>query len=308
MDVLFSQPLLRGFGSTATKRNIILARNNSDISLETLRLQTVDTVQLVEETYWTLAEAKAQLVVTLESLALAENLHEMNVIQVEVGTLAPLELTQSKVGIATREEAVLRAEVLVGDTEDRLRQLLNLEDEEIWETEIDPTSEALIDRIELDVQRAIESGLSFRPEIRQQMLQIENLDVDRRYQKNLARPRLDFQARYGYNGLGGDVVIFEDFFDPNSPFIRIPGGYDDALEQIRNRRFEGWQTGVVFAYPIQNRAGKAAVTIADLAYEEGQDALEDLRLAVKTEVRRTVRAVEAAAEAIDLALITRELE
>ena len=64
----------------------------------------------------------------------------------------------------------------------------------------------------------------------------------------------------------------------------------------------------MFAYPIQNRAGKAAVVIADLAYEEGQDTLEDLRLAIKTDVRRTVRAVESAAEAIDLALISRELE
>ena len=308
MDLIFSQPLMRGFGSNATKRNIILARNNSGISVETLRLQAIDTVQLVEETYWTLAEAKAQLGVALESLALAENLHEMNVIQVEVGTLAPLELTQSRVGIATREEAVLRAEVLIGDTEDRLRQSLNFADGPLWDTEIVPTSQALIDRIEINVEAAIQTGFASRAELRQQMLRNKNLDVDREFQKNLARPRLDFQARYGFNGLGGDVVIFENFFDPNSPRIHIPGGYDDSLEQITEGRFEGWNAGIVFAYPFQNRAGKAAVAIADLAYEEGQSTLQDLRLAIKTDVRRAARAVKTAAEAIDLALITRELE
>ncbi len=57
----------------------------------------------------------------------------------------------------------------------------------------------------------------------------------------------------------------------------------------------------MFAYPLQNREARANRTIADLAVEEGRTELDDLKLAILTEVRRTARAVVAAAEAIDLA-------
>ena len=188
-----------------------------------------------------------------------------------------------------------------------MRQLLNLEDEAHWNTEIEPTSNAIIDRIPLDVKEGIATAFASRAELRQQTLRIDNAQIERRFQQNLARPRLDFQARYGYNGLGGDVVLTEDIFDPNSPTITIPGGYSDAMDQVLNQRFQGWSAGVVFAYPLQNRAGKASVAISELALEESEAALEDLELTIKTEVRRTLRAVETAAEAIDLATISREL-
>ena len=307
MDVLFNQPLLRGLGANATKRNIIVARINSEMSVESLLILIIDTIQQVEDTYWSLVEGQQQLEVALESLALAKNLHEMNRIQVEVGTLAPLEMTTSEVGVATREEAVLRAEAVAADTADLLRQLLNLEDGPYWGTLIVPTTNPLVDRIEVDVDESIRTAFGSRSEFRSQNLRIRSLEVDAKFQKNGALPRLDFQVRYGYNGIGGDVIIRQNIFDPTSPVVTIPGGYSDALEQVTDLTFKGWSTGLTFEVPIQNRAGRAASAIAELDLEESRFQLADLELSVKTEVRRTVRAVETAAEAIDLATITREL-
>ncbi len=308
MDVVFSQPLLRGLGKNATKRGLLIARSNSDISLETLSLRIVDTINEVEGTYWSLVESRQQLEVTLESLALAENLHRMNKVQVEVGTMAPLELTQSEVGVAVREEAVLRAELLVGDTGDRMRQLLNLEEGRLWTIEILPTTDPLTERIVLDVDKSILIALQSRSELRQQNLTIHNLEIESEFQRNRTRPQLDFQVRYGYNGLGGDVIIRENIFDPGSPVITIPGGYRDALEQVFDLQFRGWSSGFVFGVPIQNREARASSVMADMSLEEGRVILEDLELQVKTGVRRTVRGVQMAAKAIDLATISRQLE
>ena len=61
-----------------------------------LAVQVIDTVQTVANGYWALVEGLEQLKVAEESLALARELHEMNRIQIEVGTLAPLELVQSE--------------------------------------------------------------------------------------------------------------------------------------------------------------------------------------------------------------------
>jgi outer membrane protein len=301
-DLVFTQPLLAGFGSTVTKRSIYVARNNSLISQELLEQTVILTVLDVEAAYWDLVEGQEQLKVSLESLELAKELHEMNRIQVDVGTMAPLELVQSEVGVATREEEVLRAETRAQDAADRLRQLLNLEGDAIWTTPILPTTAPETERITIDIDQSIEVALAERSILRQQGLLIENLDLDRRVFANLVKPRLDLQLRYGFNGLGGDVNVggSGSILDPRPPEI-VPGGYSDAFEQIVDAEFEGWSGGLLFAYPIQNREARANRTIANLALEEGRTVLDDLRLAVLTEVRRTARAVEAAAEAIDLA-------
>src|SRR4029453_9035527 len=119
---------------------------------------------------------------------------------------------------------------------------------------------------------------------------------------NLVKPRLDLNLRYGYNGLGGDTNVggSGSIFDPRPPQI-VPGGYSDALQQVFDADFRGWSGGLTFGYPIQNREARANLTIAELALDEGNVALDDLKLGILTEVRRTARAVDAAAEAIDLA-------
>jgi len=301
-DFLFNQPLLAGFGETVTKSRIYIARNQSLISQEAMEQTVITTVLDVEGAYWDVVEAQEQLKVSLESLELAKQLHEMNRIQVEVGTLAPLELVQSEVGVATREEEVLRAETRAQDTADRLRQILNLEGSGIWTTPIVPTTDPETERIPIDVDAAIETALADRSELRLQNLVLTNLEIQRRVTANLVKPRLDLQLRYGYNGLGGDTNVggSGSILDPRPPQI-VPGGYSDAIDQVFRADFEGWSGGVVFGYPLQNREARANRTIADLAFAEGRAALEDLELAIRTEVRRTARAVQAAAEAIDLA-------
>jgi outer membrane protein TolC len=308
MDALFNQPLLAGFGDLVTKRNIYVARNNSLISQEVLEQTVIATITNVEAAYWDVVEGQEQLKVSRESLELAKELHEMNRIQVDVGTLAPLELVQSEVGVATREEEILRAETRAEDAADRLRQLLNLEGEQYWTTPIVPTTPPETSRITIDVDQAIAIAMAERSELRAQNLVLENLDIDRRVAMNLVKPRLDLQLRYGYNGLGGDVNVGGSgtIIDPRPPEI-VPGGYSDALEQVFELDFEGWSAGFVFAYPLQNRTARANRTIAELALQEGRTELDDLELAVLTEVRRTARAVEAAAEAIDLAKKSTEL-
>jgi outer membrane protein TolC len=304
-DIAFSQPLLFGFGETATKRNILVARNDSQIGLELLEQAIIADVDQVETAYWALVEAQSQLVVSREGLRLAEDLHEMNQIQVDVGTMAPLELVQSEVGVATQQEEVLRADVLARDSADVLRQLLNL-DERLWNTPIEPTTPAIIERITIDVDEAIDIALAERSEVRAQQLRIDNLATDVRFFRNRLKPRLDAQVRYGYNALGGEVNIGGNPFDPRPPQT-LEGDYGDAWQQILDRDFTGWAAGLVLSYPMQNREARANKAIADLALDEGETELADLALAILTEVRRSARAVDAAAEAIDLAEISTHL-
>jgi outer membrane protein len=241
-----------------------------------------------------------------ESLTLANQLHEMNRVQVDVGTKAPLELVQSEAGIATRQEDIIRVSAIVEDAADLLRRLLNLGDEQHWSIPIVPTTGPETDRIQIDLEEALSGALAHRPELAAQRLTQETLQIDERFFRNQKLPTVDFQVRYGYNGIGGDAVLERD------PITGVPtevneGGYDDAIQQVLDRDFKGWQLGVNFAYPLQNRTAKANHTIARLAVERGSTVLQDLEQLIRTEVRAAARNVETAAQQIDSAGKSREL-
>ena len=299
-DATYTQPLLRNFGRLATERGIKIAQLNSEISRETFQQQVATTLQQVENAYWDLVEARQQVGVARESLGLARELHQMNRVRVDVGTLAPLELVQSEVGIATREEQIILAEADVQRAEDELRRLMHLEQGELWEKPIVPTTPAETQRAEIDLQAAIDTALAERPELSNQRLRNDVLDLESRFFRNQMRPRLDLTARYGYNGIGGD------FRDEETGEI-TPGGFSDAVDQLSERLFDGWRVDLVFGYPLQNRTARARKAIADLDLEQGRNELSELEETIIVEVRSAVRGVRTAAQQIESTRASRGL-
>lgn len=305
-DLSFSQPLLRGLGGRITERPILVARTNLKISRETFSRQVSSAIQQVVNAYWTLVETRNQLTVAERSLELANQLHQQNRIRVEVGTLAPLELVQSEAGIAIRDEEIIRARAALADAEDVLRQLLNLDRSTLWQAEIKASTPAEIERVAVDLDQAIEQAIETRPEVVSQRLGLVNLDVDLDFFRNEKLPTLDVTARYGYNGLGGNLI--ERDFITGEITSEVPGNYNDALTQIINGDFEGWQVGLNLTYPIQNRSAEARFTKAEIAQERALAELRDLELQVATEVRRAARGLETAGQQIDSARVSRRLQ
>jgi len=305
-DLSFSQPLLRGRGRRVTERNILVAQTNLEISRETFAQQVTAAIQQVVNAYWNLAGVRNLLMVSERSLELAQQLHEQNKIRVDVGTLAPLELVQSEAGIATREEEIIRARAATADAEDTLRQLLNLDRDSLWETEIATTSEAELPRLDVDLDSAIARGLESRPEVVSKRLTFDNLEVDVDFFDNQMSPQLDLTARYGFNGLGGDVTA-RDFFTGEILF-QAPGDYGDAIDQVTGGDFEGWRVGLNLTYPLQNRGAEAQFARAELAVERANAELRDLELQIVTEVRKAARGLETTGQQIDSARVSRRLQ
>jgi outer membrane protein TolC len=305
-DLNFTQPLMRDFGRLATNYQIRVAQTNIDISQEAFELQVINTLQEIVDAYLNLLDARAQLEVAEESLALAQQLHEQNRIRVDVGTLAPLELVQSEAGVATREEEIIRARAAVGDSEDRLRQLMNLPPGELWETEIVPETDPELEPIDIDIDEAIGTALAERPELRSKRLAQENLDLDVQFFTNQQKPRVDLAVTYGLNGLGGDLTLRE--FPSGDILAQAAGDYGDALDQITDGEFDTWAIALNLAYPLNNRSARAQTALAEVSFERGQAELRDLELGVSTEVRRIARLVDAAAQARESARVSRRLE
>jgi outer membrane protein TolC len=295
LDFIYTQPLLRNLGRLATERGIRIARLNSDISREVFEQQVAATLQLVENAYWDLVQARQEVEVAEESLRLAQDLHRMNRVRVDVGTLAPLELVQSEVGIATRQESIILARQAMENAEDTLRQLLHLEEGELWNLPIVPTTPPESPAPQIDLATAITTALQERPELRNQQLQLDLRALDVAYFRNQLLPRLDLTARYGYNGIGGTVR------NPVTGEIIQTGGASDAIRQVRDRDFDGWRVQLDLAFPLQNRTARAQKAIADVNFDMGKTQLEQLQETVRTEVRRAVRGVRTSTQEIESA-------
>jgi hypothetical protein len=89
-----TQPLLQGFGLLPTTRFIRIAKNNREISDVAFRLQVITTVNQIQNIYWDLVNAYENVKVQQESLALSEKTLSDNKKQVEIGTLAPIEIVR----------------------------------------------------------------------------------------------------------------------------------------------------------------------------------------------------------------------
>jgi outer membrane protein TolC len=284
----FSQPLLQDFGRLATERGILVARTDSQVSRQEFERQVTATTQQVVDAYWSLVGARQQLVVAQESLGLARELHERNRIQVDVGTMAPLELVQSEAAIASREEDIIRATSAIGDAEDVLRQLLNLPAGALWETAILPTTPPETERVAINVEEAIATAYAERPELKTEELRLAQARLDAEFFLNQLKPTLNLNVDYGLSGVGLT--------------------FNDAFSQVRGLDFRGWTAQLVFAYPIQNRAARAQSAIANLSVERSMTILDQQKTLIATEVRRAARAVETAAKQIDAARISREFQ
>ena len=284
----YAQPLLRDFGRLATERGILIAQTNSRISRQEFERRVIDTLQQVVNAYWNLVGAREQLVVAQESLGLARELHQRNQIQVEVGTLAPLEMVQSEAAIATREEDIIRSTSNIGDAEDQLRRLLNLASGPLWQTPIVPTTPPETERVAINVDEAIQTAFAERPELRTQELQLAQARLDAEFFRNQLKPALDLTVRYGFSGAAP--------------------GFGTTFNQLSGFEFPNWLAQLVFSYPIQNRAARAQSAIANLDVERIQTTLDEQRTVIATEVRRAARAVETAAKQIDAARISRQYQ
>jgi len=306
LSLTYNQPLLRNFGNLATDYNILVAQNNSEQSRQQFQFQVVATTQSVINAYWALVGARQQLIVAQESLSLAKELHERNRIQVEVGTIAPLELVSSEANIATNEEAIITAKAAVADAEDVLRGLLNFPPGPLWQAEIRPTTDPVIDRVQINLDEALQSALATRPEIKTQELVVAQSSINQKYAYNQIKPSLNLQLAYNTSGVGGDVIER----DPNTGEILhvTPGGFADALSQVTGFNFTGWSAQLVFSYPLQNRTARANAVISDLDKARTTTALDQLRQSVITEVRTATRKVDTAAKSIDAARIARQFQ
>src|ERR1051325_5445954 len=91
----YTQPLLRGFRTDATRQQLQVTKINRDISDVQLKSTITNTLSNVRNAYWDYVFAVQSVDVAKQTLDLANKQVEDNQTRVQVGTMAPIDVVQA---------------------------------------------------------------------------------------------------------------------------------------------------------------------------------------------------------------------
>jgi outer membrane protein TolC len=300
LQLSLNQPLLRNFGRKTTNWLIYIAQNSRDSAYQAFVRSAQSVVNNVEQAYWDLVYALQNLEVKKESLRIAQDLNRITKIKIDVGSLAPIEITQTEVGIATAEQDIITAEGLIGDAQDRLQRVLNV-DPTRWFASVVPTDQVRGEDVKIALEDGMKTALTRRPEILQAALVVDTDRIRYDYYASQVRPGLNLVGSYGNPGIGGTT------HDPNTGAILSTGNFGDAFRQVIDRKFKNWSIGLNFSYPILNRSARGNYGASKYLWESDKATLTTTEQNVVVEVRAAARAIDTARRSIVAAGKGREL-
>jgi outer membrane protein len=287
------QHLLQGFGPGINGRFIVQAKNSKKITEEAFRLQVIVTVSQIQNLYWDLVNAYEDVKVKERSLALSQKTLSDNKKQVEIGTLAPIEIVRAQSTVSQNQQ-----DLITSQTNLQLQQLLMKNaitrdlpnDSPIMQADVVPA-----DTIEIPqednlpaVQDLIRQALTDRPDYIEAKINLKNSEIGIKGANNGLLPTVDLIGFFGGSGLAGDTV-------DRLTGIPIPGlqtGLGDVLANTFNNT--GPDKGVVLtlSIPLRNRAAQATQVRSQLEYRQAQLRIKQLENQIGITVRNDQFAVQ----------------
>jgi outer membrane protein TolC len=302
-----TQHLLQGFGFLPNTRLIRLTKNNREISDVAFRLQTITTVDQIENMYWDLVFAYENVRVQQESLAFAQKTLSDTQKQVQIGSLAPIEVVRAQSTVASDQQSLIQAQNNL-----QLQQLLmknalsrTLVDPVLADAEVIPTSTIALPEQEpvTPIQDLVNDALGHRPELAESRIDLSNREINNKAIRNSMLPTLDLFAYYGGSGLAGSqkpanlcanqppAEQAEGFCSGYNPVLgttiptAAPVGYTSALNQLVNSTAPDKGVGLTLNIPIRNRNADALQVRAELEYRQAQMREQQIENQIRIEVR-----------------------
>jgi outer membrane protein TolC len=308
LNFALTQPLLKNFGWTVSRRAIVIAQNSFDISRSQFKTVLMETVYNVEAGYWNLVYAIENLKTLRQALESGRDLLTKTKREVQVGTKAPIEVLNAEATVARREADILQAEALVMRSQDQLRTLLNLGVDPASRNQVLlPADEPEFKPFAITLEEAYARAIARRPELESAKAAIGTKMVNFRFAKNQILPQLDLQLSKTSPGTSGQQYIY----DPDNPFgdptLGDPGSASQAFRDVFRFLYNNWTAGVTLTIPLGDVVGRANYTYAKLDLEQAQARLKVQDQQIFLEVSDAVRTLETAAKSVDAYRIAREL-
>ena len=333
LSFTYTQPLLRGLKTDNNRRQIEIAKKNLSLSDALFRQRSIEIITGVERAYWDLTFALKNLQVQTDAVKQARSQLESNKRQVDEGVIAPIEIVEAEAQVTRFEQQVYSAQWAVTQAENMLKSLLLPESgDPMWTKALVPTTPVNIEPPTVTVEDALAAARQNRPEFTQLQASKEINEINTRFFKDQAKPKVDLIASYTTNGLAGTelassggltsaLLPLYDRVNQLSEVQNLPplttgssasavppqlvGGYGQSLSNLFKGNYPTYQVGVRIELPFGNRTAKANLgySLAEKTKIEAQTAQQDQ--VIKAEVQNALQAVKAAEAALNAAAATR---
>lgn len=298
MTATLSQPLLNGFGLLPNTRYIIEAKNSIKVANSQFAQQVIATVTQTSNDYWELVYDRENVKVQEAAVGVSQKLYQDNKKQLEIGTMAPLDVLTAESQLATDQQNLIVAQTTRLQQETVLLNDItkNLLAKDVAGIEIIPTTPIstpdLVENIAL--QDAVQEAWKKRPELYQADLNLKNAGIEVKATANSLLPSLNAYLQYTSQGLNGNRInttnVANEFVpDPASPLVDsagnvilvngttpafaglpvtattiVPGGLGGSLANVFHNDFPTYALGLNLTLPLRNRSAQADSARAQL--------------------------------------------
>ena len=302
---IYTQPLLRGFRTDATRQSLEVTKINRDISDVQLRSTITNTLSNVRNAYWDYVFAVQSVDVAQQSVTLAAQLVKDNQTRVEVGTMAPIDVVQAQSQAATQQQNLVTAQGAMRTAELALKRLIvggTLDAN--WNVQLNPVDRPDFRAEPIDIEAAIRRALSERTDIDIAKKNMLANDVTLRYLQDQLRPQADAQLTYGLAGIGG-IQYQRSATLGGTPTI-VPGGLGDTFSSLFGTSYPRWTLALNFSYPLGLSSQQASVARARVQLSQVQAQVKQIELQVATDVTNAAINVQSGVERVQAAQSARE--
>ena len=309
-----NQQLLNGFGRLANERYILIAKLNKNIADQTLIQQVITSITAVSNAYWELVFARGNVDVALHQIELANKLYSDNKKQVDIGTLAPLEIVQAEAQVATANQTLIIDQTTLLENQLTLMSLITKDPEapNVRSVEIIPTDTADTpppDVEKIPLEDLIKEAVTKRPDVLTSATTLQGDDINVRVTKNALLPVVNLSAEYASQGLAGTSHPCTQ----GTPNCAVPPpqmltGLVDSLGDMFGGVYPEFNAAITLTIPIRNRAAQANNVTALLDKRMDETRYRQTLNNVAIDVHNTQIVLGQARVTVDAAVKTRDLD
>jgi HAE1 family hydrophobic/amphiphilic exporter-1 len=313
----FTQPLWRNRNIDQTRSNIKLYNLDLKNSDSQFKQKVTETISSIQSQYWDLVAAIRNYQIKRDSVRLAQITLRDNKKKVEVGTLAPIEVTDAQANVAQREVELWSAEEIIISQENNLRALIsNDRKADIWSRVIVPTDTPDFKEYTVDLETAINTALANRPELEQYDISLNQLDINTRLYENNRKWQVDLTAALGSTGNAGPQACQKNAYtgecltdDQGNPIPATPpalvGGLGNAYKTVFTEGFYNWQVGVQLTIPLRSRSLDAQIAQQQIKKRQQLMQRRNSEQSIQVEIRNAIQKLETTRKQVETAGVSR---
>jgi len=284
-----TQHLLQGAGIWVNKRFMYQALNDRRITDSAFRQQILYTVNQVESIYWGLVQAYEDVQSKERAVEQSGKVAADNRKQLEIGTMAPLDVLNADQSVATDKQALISAQLALNYQQQIIKQAIarNLNDPALSAAAVIPTDRVSIEEIPEEkqpVEDLVKAAFQQRPELEQAVLTLRNDEITLKGARNALLPQVDVFAYLGGSGLVGT-------YNPNCQASILgacptggTGGFGTALDNTYNNSSPDKGVGFNLTIPIGNKFAQSQQARSLMEYRQAELRLEQLYTQIRMQV------------------------